>query len=545
MSEIKPNIPTWIKSKGYLHLTPNIDVHRNWKSIYQKVTNPIFVKSYAFYPLIHSVIRERKYKKIDPKKFILKNNLRSHKLKDINSGNTKSAAKERPLHYATHFDSIIYSYYAYVLQEKYEEKLQLSSGLSECITAYRKLKIDPLLPDNTKGNGKSTIHFAKEIFDEILNRSHKEEVAVLAFDIKSFFSSLDHNRLREIWEFTINKKLPEDHLAVFNASTKFSYILLDDLRIKTTKVGRKSGFDEKKLAHIRKTSGHKCFFESSKDFRDNVKSGKLKIHKHPFYNKEEGKIMGIPQGLPISAILANMYLYNFDLEILNNLVDSSENCYYRRYSDDIIVICNVNQINKVKEFVESHMKSNFVEISKDKTEIFKFVNIPFNKFGHKRLTSFKINKDDSETECPLIYLGFEFRGYNTLIKSANIAKFYRRIISVIRRRAKRARRSLQKNPQQKNAIYLNQVKKIYSTIPKKKDNENENLPLKRSHKILVINDKREYYFKDSNFKPKKKSNYFSYLKRVSAIMEDESMKSQLRKSKHIVRASIKKYLNKN
>ena len=164
------------------------------------------------------------------------------------------------------------------------------------------------------------------------------------------------------------------HFNVFKASTQFSYVLLDDLRTHQKRKGKKAGFDEKKLSHIRKTKGFKCFFESNQDFRNHIKSGELKIHKFPFRNKETKEIMGIPQGLPISAILANMYLYYFDLSILENLVNN-KGCYYRRYSDDIIVVCKVEQINEVKEFVELQMKENIVEISREKTETFIFKNI--------------------------------------------------------------------------------------------------------------------------------------------------------------------------
>lgn len=544
MTNQQNNFPSWIKSKGYIHVTPNIDIQRNWKNIYRKVTNPDFVRKYAFYPLIHSVIKDRKYKKIDPKKSIAVNKKRAHSHKNISTGKVKSAAKERPLHYATHFDSIIYAYYASILQEKYEKKLNLRSGLSACVTAYRKLKIIPELEDQVKGNGKSTIHFAKEVFDEIKLRSITKDVAVLAFDIKSFFSSLNHERLKKVWEYIIDvEELPPDHLAVFKASTQFSYILLDDLRIKKRKNNRKSGFDERKLSNIRKTQGHKCFFESNKDFRDNIKNGNLRIHKHPFYNKEKKTIMGIPQGLPNSAILANMYLLDFDIEIFKNLVIKSD-CFYRRYSDDIILICNIKQIESVKSFVEKQMLENLVEISKDKTEIFHFKNICFNKKGENRLTSFKL-VDDELKESPLVYLGFEFRGYNTVIKSANIAKYYRRIITIIKRRAKRAYKSSQSNPFQKKAIYKNQIKKLYRSIPKKQDLGNENKLTPKTRKILKLNDKGEFHFENSNSKFKHNSNYFSYLKRVAIIMEDEKITNQLRKSKHIVNSAIRKSLDKN
>ncbi|MFV8269922.1 reverse transcriptase domain-containing protein [Flavobacterium sp. GT2N3] len=539
-------IPIWIKAKGYLHLTPNINVIGSWREIKSKIENPKFIEKYAFYPLIHSIIKERKYKKIDTKKFEKKNDkIRSHKLKSIKTGKTESAAKNRPLHYASHFDALIYAYYASLLQKKYEEKLGSYFGLSECVTAYRKLKINPNLPDDAKGNGKSTIHFAKEIFDTITERSKKENIAALAFDIKSFFPSLDHKRLKLIWETIIDvEELPKHHLNVFKACTKFSYVLLDDLRIYQKNKGKKAGFDEKKLSLIRKTKGFKCFFESNQDFRNHIKSGKLKIHKFPFRNKETKEIMGIPQGLPISAILANMYLYYFDLSILENLVNN-KNCYYRRYSDDIIVVCKVEQINEVKEFVELQMKENIVEISIEKTETFIFKNIEFNKAKEIRLTSIKINSDGTETlQSPLTYLGFEFRGYNTLIKSTNIAKFYRRIKSIIRRRSRRAILGIQKDPFQQKAIYINQIKKLFKTIPKKKDSDNENSQLIRSRKILVPNHKGEFNFEEGRTSPKKQSNYFSYLKRASKIMNEDKIEKQLRKSKHILHSSIAKYLNK-
>ncbi|POY40684.1 hypothetical protein C3L50_04075 [Flavobacterium alvei] len=539
-------IPNWIKAKGYLHLTPNINVISRWREIKLKIENPKFVEEYAFYPLIHSIIKERKYKKIDAKKFEIRNDkTRAHKLKSLKTGKTESAAKNRPLHYASHFDALIYAYYASLLQTKYEEKLDSHVGLSECVTAYRKLKINPNLPDNAKRNGKSTIHFAKEIFDTISVRSQNENVAVLAFDIKSFFSSLNHKRLKQIWEEILNiKTLPKHHLNVFKASTEFSYILLDDLRIYQKTKGKKAGFDEKKLSQIRKTKGFKCFFESNQDFRNHIKSGKLKIHKFPFRNKKTKEIMGIPQGLPISAILANMYLYHFDLNILENLV-KNKGCYYRRYSDDIIVVCKVEQINEVKGFVELQMKENIVEISKDKTETFIFKNIEFNKKKETRLTSIKINIDGTQTlDSPLTYLGFEFRGYNTLIKSTNIAKFYRRMKSIIRRRARRTILGIEKDPYQHKAIFINQIKKLFQTIPKKKDSENENIQLVRSRKILVPNVKGEFNFKDAKGNAKKQSNYFSYLKRASKIMNENKIEKQLRKSKHILYSSINKFLNK-
>ncbi|MFZ0598133.1 MAG: hypothetical protein WAM46_14205, partial [Flavobacterium sp.] len=271
--------PSWLKPKGYLHLTRNLNIGKNYNEINSKLKDKNFIAKYAFYPLIHTAIKERKYKKVDVQKHIVINaKTRAHKHKDKFTGEVKRTIKSRPLHYSTHFDAIIYGYYAHLLQTKYEERILKIPNLSECITAYRKIKINPDLEDGTEGNGKSTIHFAKDIFSEISKRSKYENVSVLAFDIKSFFSSLDHEKLKEIWEDIMDFKngMDEfpDHKNVFKATTKFNYVLLDDLRLKNTK-GKKSGYDEKKLAYIRKTKGFKCFFESNKDFREAIKSKQL------------------------------------------------------------------------------------------------------------------------------------------------------------------------------------------------------------------------------------------------------------------------------
>jgi hypothetical protein len=47
--------------------------------------------------------------------------------------------------------------------------------------------------------------------------------------------------------------------------------------------------------------------------------------------------VGIPQGSPISATLANIYMLEFDQEIFDGA--SSIGGFYQRYSDDLIIIC--------------------------------------------------------------------------------------------------------------------------------------------------------------------------------------------------------------
>ena len=528
----KNEMPTWMKTKGYIHVSKSLRISENWKSYKSKIENPDFVANYAFYPLLHSIIRERKYKKINKSKHQNKS-FRTHNFKLIEGGYEKTS-KNRPLHYASHFDALIYGYYASLISEKYENELKKIKEINESINAYRKIKVAP-----TKDEGKSTIHFANEVFEEIKRRGEAEEIGVLTFDIKSFFSRLDHSILEKRWANIMGfNELPKDHKIVFKSCTQFRYILKDDLRIGNVKSGRRKGFDEKKLCNIRKYKGYKCFFEDNKDFREHIKSGKLRIYKNPFYHNKVN--VGIPQGLPISAVLANLYLLEFDKKIIENIV-LKEKGFYRRYSDDIILICNVNSLEKNKNYIENLIKESNLEISTEKTEKFIFKNTEYNLSNEKRLTSFKIQEKKEIKDAPLIYLGFEFRGYNVCIKSTNVAKFYRRLISIVKRRAKRAKKN--NNPLIPKAIFKNQVKKLYKRPLRQLDNDhNEIKQVFRKKTFLVKNEKGEFDLISKKVDIKKQSNYFSYLNRCVKIFDSKLFIHQHRKKNHILNSAIKRYL---
>lgn len=530
--------PNWMKTKGYLHLSPSLRINENWKIYQRKIQDPFFIEKYAFYPLMHSIIKERKFKKVNPEKHLNKKE-RTHNFK-LDNFKFEKTAKRRPLHYATHFDALIYGYYASILNDLYEKELKKDIDLDSCVNAYRKIILEET------GKGKSTIHFAKEVFDEIINRSYEqEEVGVLTFDIESFFSSLDHQLLEKKWSDLLNlEQLPSDHKNVFKSCTNFSYVLRNDLRVRSQKSGKRSGFDEKKLAKIRREKGFKSFFESNADFRNTIKQGKLRIYKNSFYTKfgEEKIQAGIPQGLPISAVLANLYLLEFDKNILNFVVNA-EGGFYRRYSDDIIIVANVDELGEIKNYVENLIKVSNLKISSSKTESFVFRKSVYNQEQKKRLTSFKVVEGKERKDAPLIYLGFEFRGYNTCIKSTNIAKFYRRLISIVRRRSNRAVRN--RNPNIPKVVFKNQIKKLYKKPLRELDGEDGEIKQTfRNRTFLIKNERNEFSMIVKPSVNKNKSNYFSYIKRCERIFDDKIFSNQLRNKDQILNVAIKKHLNK-
>lgn len=513
--------PDWLKPKGYIHITPQLNVQQHWHSLVKRITNRDFVATYAFYPLIYDVLKERKYKRYDKT-----SNKRAHSFIDPDKGVHKRGVKERPLHYATHFDAQILSYYSHKLLERYEARLANNSQLSASIIAYRKIPVPG--EERNKGTG----HFSKEVFDEIRTRCEGgQEVAVLAFDIEKFFPSLNHELLQNAWKQVMghNGQLPKDEQNVFNAATSFSYILRDDFRVRPAIKGRKAGFDERDLARIRNEKGAISFFDSPKAFRSAIKEGKIRIHRFPF-----GKGRGIPQGLPISSTLANIYLLGFDEWMVNEIVEKRD-AFYRRYSDDIVVVCPLRFMDEINHLVTGKINDSKLNISKAKTEQFIF---RWHQWGKQppRLTSFKEVAGEYKPGLPLNYLGFAFDGGDALLKSSNLSRFYRRMIYSVKSKANIAKKTSENNPDIPAAIYLRQLNNIYQQRDLHKTSVR-----KRWKRFAGKNLRGRFVMITGERKEPIRGNYLGYVERSAGIFGSDRMRRQIRKHKAILRKAMEKH----
>lgn len=137
--------------RKYLHFDQKTSISNAKRFI----TNPTEIARHYFYPFIKNDIETKRFKK------------------DKKTGERKFETKVRPIMYASHVDSLIYSFYNVQLNSKYEEKL-LGTLYQSSVLAYRKL-------------GKSNIEFAFEVFQEIKQMG---ECVVLAFDVSKFFDTL-------------------------------------------------------------------------------------------------------------------------------------------------------------------------------------------------------------------------------------------------------------------------------------------------------------------------------------------------------------------
>ncbi|MEW4924725.1 reverse transcriptase domain-containing protein [Algibacter sp. 2305UL17-15] len=488
----------WYKDRGYPHFTNKTPMSIR-KNIERYITNNKKVAQHSFSPLIFKEIKQRRYK-LSKFKGIQR---RSHK--KTKKGRIVTNKKIREILYATHIDAHIYSYYTQqIISPKYEAYIQKNDILSESITAYRQIETKDKL------KFKNNVNFAKDVFDEI---NRRENCVALVLDIENFFPSLNHRKLKLAWAKVLGyKTLPKDHFNLFKATTRFSYVKLKDLK---TKNGH---FDEKELSKHRKQGKH-TLFESIKD----LVNSDIIIHKNQ--KKDDTKnLMGIPQGLPISAILANIYMLNFDEAVINELT-TKHNIFYRRYSDDIVMLCKENQIKLVEEFVKKEMASNKLIVSIEKTEKTLF------KINDGRLQCYKIKKNGKLKEnIPLNYLGFEFYGYQTLIKSKNLAKFYRELKQTIKRKHKRVESVKEKHLLDEAPLFKRNIYRLFSY----KGEKSRILPAKRTS---FIDEKAETKY----FERKFRGNYLRYVYRAADELNAPEIKRQLRNHWKILQKTMKKY----
>jgi len=346
------------QERRYLHFDQKTSIN-NARKI---VTNSAEIGRHYFYPFIKSDIETKKFKK------------------DGKTGERKFTKKPRPVMYASHVDALIYSYYNVLLNSKYESFIN-NKPYSKSILAYRKLH-------------KSNIDFAGEVFQEIKGMRN---CIVLAFDVTKFFDTLDHTILRTSWETILTSTLKEnkDHLNVYNSLTRFAYVNKNDLETEFNKNGKK-----------------RYRYCSGKEFRERVR-------KKGLIQTNEGS-KGIPQGSPISALLSNIYMVEFDRVAYQKIVIENGGIY-RRYSDDILVACKPQHANEIETWILNKIQDDFhLEIQQEKTEKYFLKDIRRNDIY--RPISITTGKRKN-----IQYLGFEFDGDNIFLRPSSLSRFYRRM----------------------------------------------------------------------------------------------------------------------
>ena len=135
----------WLKFKKYPHIgEPLTEKDRAW--VVRYVMDPQNISTHKFVPLLHKVITQRKYRPESP----------ASKNGSGKRNRTVKDPKKRHIFYASHLDSIIYSYYNSILVAAYEEYLS-DKEYNNVAVAYRKIP-----KDDTSGGNKCNIEFAHD-----------------------------------------------------------------------------------------------------------------------------------------------------------------------------------------------------------------------------------------------------------------------------------------------------------------------------------------------------------------------------------------------
>ena len=385
---------TWYRPRHYLHFDPPL----GYKRAQRIVTSPKKVARHSFYPLITYHVTSKK--------------LKHDKSTDV----LKKKIKNRPIAYASHLDSHIYSYYASKLSVLYEQALQ-EKGICNSVLAFRSL-------------GKSNVDFAATAFNEIRKLGNCSAVAL---DVSGFFDNLDHEILKKSWASLINEPiLPNDHYAVFKSLTRFSSV---NKELLYTKLGISLNNPKK--------DGRKKLCDPEV-FRKEIRCNGLV--------ETNNNDHGIPQGSPISALLSNIYMIEFDVAARKKIEDVGG--IYFRYCDDMLFIVPTKYKKIVVDFATTKIKELRIDINPDKTELRDFQEINGEISGNK----------------PLQYLGFTYDGQHILIRSTALARYSEKMKRGVRfakaTMRKRNRSRIQRGEKPKQ-LYRQEIYNRYSHLGKR------------------------------------------------------------------------------
>lgn len=423
--------------KTYAHFDPYFDFPSRKNEIKEIVDGSTSksTKSHSFLPFVKILTKTPRYRYLD------------------GEAELGLDTKIRPISFASHKDGYIYSFYSFALNELYQNYIT-SKGFSDAVLAYR-----------TDLNGKCNIQFAKEVFDVVKT---KGECTAIALDIKGYFDHIDHTILKEKWCKVLGKKrLPEDQFKIYESLTKYSYVnrnsILKHFKINLKKKERKGEYWQTLLDLVPNDLNGLTF----KDKFNVLRQRDLIVKNKPKLVDGKIKDLGIPQGSSMSALLSNIYLIDFDAYISKKAEQMGFT--YRRYCDDLLIICKTEQAKDLEKEVIKEIGKYNLAIQKEKNEVVLFkknskgeIRAFDQKMIDKSETGFN-SKNEEAFYTKLQYLGFEFDGQRVFIRSSSLSRYFRKMKGRIVKTAQMANSPNSKS----DKIFRQQLLHKYSHLGKR------------------------------------------------------------------------------
>ena len=414
------------KFRNYLHF----DKKRSDQKVFEYVVDRDKVSEHSFFPMISYKLNDEKICRKNKKRIQIVTLEGKIKKKKTKITNLDFKEKERLINFPSHMDGNIYAYYSHLLSLKYEDFLN-HNNLSNNVIAFRKVAYTR---DSLKKISMCNIYFAKQVFDYI---QKKKNCSVLCFDISSFFDNLNHELLKKMWLEVLNEsRLPKDHYQVFKSLTNFAYVNKEDL-YKQLNLSLNSRTLHKRIDRL-------CDIYT---FRNVVRKNHL--------IKRNLKVKGIPQGSPMSGMLSNIYMMNFDKNVKNKITEI--NGEYFRYCDDMIFIVDNEYIDEIKKFVLKEIDALKLKINEKKTQYIDFENgivkknsIPSFNYPHK-----------------LQYLGLLYDGQEIFLRENGLSKFHYKLRKAIRMRTAHYNRLQRTNLHNNHNMYMRTLYTRFTYIGKR------------------------------------------------------------------------------
>lgn len=285
----------------------------------------------------------------------------------------KTTAKERPILYAGHRDAHIMSFWAWRVSRVYSRLMGREPLLDAAVLAYRAL-------------GKGNVDLACETFNAV---DRLGSAAVFCFDVESFFESIHHNEVLDGLKLLLGgRRLPE---GLFRAVR----VVLERAQCSREEVLKVLGLDASDLRRRDRICDPRAF-------RADVRANGL-------ITKPDNPI-GIPQGSPLSAVLANTAMIRADREVAGKVAKLGG--IYRRYSDDVLIALPGEVDSAIGGELMKPLEDRGLRVQPAKTTVHQL--------------------QDGAYDVPLSYLGLVYDGRVVRLRHGGIARFQQRACSRIR-----------------------------------------------------------------------------------------------------------------
>lgn len=191
--------------------------------------------------------------------------------------------------------------------------------------------------------------FLHELISNVMNLYNSGRYSgFLRMDVKDFYPTIKHDILREILKERIKKR---------------EILYLIDAAIKTDTVSK------------------------------------------PIAKNRKMQEIGVPQGLSISNILANIYMVHMD-----NKYGSRQEFKYFRYVDDILVLCDYKDHKSIKEEIVSDLNAIGLKVPEESVE-------------PSKVTCGELTEG-------FVYLGYKFYGSTVTVREESISKLQESVLNI-------------------------------------------------------------------------------------------------------------------